>query len=202
MKLAAKAEVVGLNFQDALRIETEWTLTQKIKKNGEPTKQKQWNYIFLCKFCNKEIKVRKYEVKYSMGSCKKCADLEKLKKAVPLAKKINTKQDYLALFNSFKQHAKKEGKSFSLTFDEFLKFTKINNCGYCNLEIKWAKNALWRTGYKYNLDRKDNNIGYTEENCFPCCKDCNYIKGNRFTFDEFMLLSPILTNIQNNRKNS
>jgi hypothetical protein len=28
------------------------------------------------------------------------------------------------------------------------------------------------------IDRKDNGIGYVSSNCVPCCKHCNYVKGN------------------------
>ena len=27
------------------------------------------------------------------------------------------------------------------------------------------------------IDRLDSNVCYTVENCRPCCKDCNYMKG-------------------------
>ena len=28
------------------------------------------------------------------------------------------------------------------------------------------------------IDRIDSAIGYVEDNCVPCCKHCNYVKGN------------------------
>ena len=36
---------------------------------------------------------------------------------------------------------------------------------------------------KYNLDRKDNSIGYSKNNCVVCCSTCNYIKGDKFTYE-------------------
>jgi 5-methylcytosine-specific restriction endonuclease McrA len=35
------------------------------------------------------------------------------------------------------------------------------------------------------LDRIDSSIGYTIENCVPCCKDCNIMK-NAKGYDEFI----------------
>ena len=34
------------------------------------------------------------------------------------------------------------------------------------------------------IDRLDSSVGYTEENCVPCCGVCNIMK-NRFTTDTF-----------------
>jgi hypothetical protein len=28
------------------------------------------------------------------------------------------------------------------------------------------------------IDRVDNTVGYTKENCVSCCKHCNYVKGD------------------------
>ena len=35
------------------------------------------------------------------------------------------------------------------------------------------------------IDRIENDVGYADSNCVPCCKHCNYVKGNlsRKNFD-------------------
>ena len=68
-----------------------------------------------------------------------------------------------------------------LSFSEFLEFTKITKCHYCNAEIHWSK----RTRSAYNLDRMDNKLAYTKENCVVCCKRCNFGKGSNFTYEEW-----------------
>lgn len=35
------------------------------------------------------------------------------------------------------------------------------------------------------IDRVDNGLGYTKDNCVPCCKPCNYAKSN-WPYDEFL----------------
>lgn len=75
----------------------------------------------------------------------------------------------------------------SLTYEEFMGFTKIDSCHYCSAKIKWVTRACDREklGYSYNLDRKDNDIGYTKDNCVVCCGRCNFAKGSSFTYEEW-----------------
>jgi hypothetical protein len=37
-------------------------------------------------------------------------------------------------------------------------------------------------------DRLDNNKGHTKDNIVPCCKQCNMIKNNFFTSEEFKMI--------------
>jgi phage-related protein len=65
----------------------------------------------------------------------------------------------------------------SLTFEEFLEFTKIGHCHYCGNPITWNSYRHKQKGYNgYNLDRKDNGGGYAKDNCVVCCEVCNYMK--------------------------
>jgi len=82
---------------------------------------------------------------------------------------------------------KKEGST--LTYEEFLEFTKQPACFYCGGALKWQP---YESNQNYNLDRKDNNKGYTKENCAVCCKTCNYAKGNRYTFEEWVAMTKAL----------
>lgn len=77
-----------------------------------------------------------------------------------------------ALYGKYKRRAKQRNLSFFLTFDKFKELTK-ENCYYCGIEPKQVhKQATCR--YIFNgIDRKNSNIGYTEENSVPCCGTCN-----------------------------
>lgn len=79
---------------------------------------------------------------------------------------------------------RKKQKSFELTFEEFMSFVEIKNCHYCNDLIKWVKHT-GNGQHRYNLDRKNSNLGYSIENCVVCCKACNYMKGSEFSYEEF-----------------
>lgn len=70
---------------------------------------------------------------------------------------------------------------------EYTDFEKLINgeCYYCG-DVK--SNKLIKKNYKpfyYNgIDRVNNEIGYTKENCVSCCEFCNKAKRN-ITIDEF-----------------
>jgi len=92
-----------------------------------------------------------------------------------------------SLFAIYKSNAKRGEKNFDLTLEQFKEITS-SNCYYCNAVpsqiIGLAEISRWGD-YVYNgIDRKDNLIGYTNDNCVPCCNICNWAKSNR-TFEEF-----------------
>lgn len=60
-------------------------------------------------------------------------------------------------------NAKLRGIDFQLTREEFDKIISLE-CVYCG--------SIDGVG----VDRVDNNIGYTQSNCSPCCTKCNMMK--------------------------
>jgi len=80
-------------------------------------------------------------------------------------KSVNTRLDAL------KRAAVTRGIEWHLTDDE-AKAMLVLPCVYCDhLDLEVRVNGI---------DRLDSAKGYTTENCRPCCKNCNYMKG---TFD-------------------
>lgn len=84
----------------------------------------------------------------------------------------------------YKRCAKNRDLSFNLTNEEVYTFF-TNDCHYCG--------AYPATVYKhksgnfvYNgIDRKDNDLGYTKENCVSCCKMCNLAKRD-VSYEDFL----------------
>jgi len=76
-------------------------------------------------------------------------------------------------------------------------------CHYCGEPIFWDKHEEPKNSPKrrsgHNFDRKDNSKGYEVNNIIPCCGSCNKTRGDRFTYEEFMLIAPILKTIRMNR---
>ena len=71
-------------------------------------------------------------------------------------------------FYILRSGAKARKISCDLTLVEYLKMTEEQKCFYC-------AGALPEQGG--GLDRKNSTLGYTTENCVPCCGDCNTIRG-------------------------
>jgi hypothetical protein len=76
-----------------------------------------------------------------------------------------------ARLNAVKSAAEKRGIQWNLTDDE-AKVMLVSPCIYCkHIDLEVRVNGI---------DRLDSGKSYTTENCRPCCKNCNYMKG---TFD-------------------
>lgn len=79
---------------------------------------------------------------------------------------------------------KKKSAERRLYFDlDFLLFKKLtfSNCFYCG---EAPSNYTKFYGFKYSgIDRVDNNYGYIETNCVPCCKHCNWMKSSMSGYD-------------------
>jgi len=98
----------------------------------------------------------------------------------------------------------------TLSYKELLTLIPANGvgeCAYCGESVLWlpydrkqigaVPNGNRATGH--NLDRKDNQGGYSLANVVVCCGDCNRTRGDRFSYDEFLLLAPALREIRRER---
>ena len=87
-------------------------------------------------------------------------------------------------YHQYKKRAKKSNLIFEFTEEDCKSFYETN-CTYCNDKIKGI-----------GIDRLDNSIGYTKDNCVPCCSTCNYMK-HILNFEDFK--KHILKIIENNK---
>lgn len=141
-----------------------------------------------CYSCLDLVKRRLSGLDKWSGLCKRCSNLIKLEKARTVPNPADGKP-YEALYNNLVYKASKRGVSANITYLEFLEFTRIKECHYCNTVIKWSIRNLLKNGSKSNLDRKDNLIGYSKENCVVCCWKCNNSKGNRYSYEEWYTMN-------------
>lgn len=111
----------------------------------------------------------------------------------------NKKRPFESRYNTLLKNAKSRGYDIDLTYEQYLKFTKILNCHYCELPLIWHPYTSQECStYRSNLDRKDNNLGYSVENCVVCCWFCNDLKGRRLNYKQMMLLKSGLIEIRKN----
>lgn len=81
-------------------------------------------------------------------------------------------------YTSLKNKAKERRLILSISNEEYLSIVESNECHYC-------QSTLPNVGY--GLDRKYSNIGYTLDNCVPCCTCCNEEKGT-IDYDDYIAL--------------
>lgn len=163
-------------------------IREKAKLKRE--KEKSMRLKKLCPSCNKEMH-------YTNQSNLQ----ESIKKQLKCKSCVHKDAPYEYLFNSLIYRCKQRRISCDLIYQEFLEFTKIIACQYCQAKIEWVpynSNKSLR-GYKYNLDRMNNNFGYTKLNCCVCCSMCNKVKSNVFTYSEMVELGKIIKTIQEMR---
>lgn len=95
------------------------------------------------------------------------------------------------LYNhAYKSRAVAKGLEFTLSEERFRELTQ-QSCHYCGVPpngkytVRNRKSHEVVSEYTYNgLDRKNPEIGYTEENVVPCCGVCNHAK-HTMTYEEF-----------------
>jgi len=119
--------------------------------------------------------------------CKYC-ECRKPKKRIP--KEVYTKfykeHKKESALRSYKKIDKKKGFVNDLTFSYLLEQLD-KHCVYC--------------GYpSTGLDRIDNSLGHTQNNCIPCCKECNIARMNNFSHQEMFILGLSIKQIKDNRK--
>lgn len=94
------------------------------------------------------------------------------------------------VYATYASGARMKDLEFFLSHDEFRLLTK-GNCHYCNVEPSNKIQSNNRE-YIYNgIDRKNNDLGYTIDNCVPCCTQCNKAKRN-LSYEELSEFSGLL----------
>jgi len=123
----------------------------------------------------------------------------------PPAKKTSRPAFERRVYKIYEINSIKRGFKFKLSMEEFTALIYLN-CFYCGAK---PYNKMTNTGsngkkinfvlYYSGIDRKDNKKGYTPDNVVPCCKRCNRIKSDLFTFEEMLKLSKFLQGLPKDR---
>lgn len=85
------------------------------------------------------------------------------------------------MYHHYKKHAEDKNRNFDLTLDQFYEIIK-KDCHYCGSKPKI--NSIYSEKYGKNkipepfngVDRIDSSLGYSVNNCLPCCEKCNKMK--------------------------
>jgi hypothetical protein len=185
-----KLDIIGQRF-GKLVVES---LESNGKKRGSYPK-------FKCKCdCGKYTYLSRSTLRSGNTKSCGCGYWETRKKATDAMKKVKTKEDGYAYVTSivctYRHAAKARNLEFNLSHDDIANIV-FKNCEYCGMEpSNWTKSMEKRCSStrKHNgIDRKDNNLGYTIDNCVPCCYTCNRAKYTK-SYDDFKLWIKMLVN--------
>lgn len=134
-------------------------------------------YICSCKTnnCPNPIRIWSSSSRHC-GYCNDCADLR------------NRRKPYTYLFSSFINAQKHRNVKVDLDFEQFVSLCEDEVCHYCGSETIRDKHRAKKQSNAYMIDRKNNLLSYTIDNCVSCCWKCNDLKSDKFTYDEFLKL--------------
>lgn len=132
-------------------------------------------YRVVCNNCGTEgIKWASFIYATASGKlkgCKNCYDLSlRRSDEEPAMKKM---------YRSYRGNAKSRTIDFTLKYTDFCRIAK-ENCFYCDAEPTERTGLKeWQAKVALNgIDRANNSLGYTTDNCVACCYDCNRSKSN------------------------
>jgi len=145
------------------------------------------------KSCGKKRRRRYWQVECT--NCKSRRTIESTNLLPPAGGKCQSCWGYdkgfsglKELYDTYVRNAANYDRPFLLSIEEMKDITSMA-CHYCGSPptlIKKTKAKSCWGHYCYNgIDRRDNEIGYTKENCLPCCKICNRAKNN-MTYKDFV----------------
>lgn len=142
-------------------------------KESRKVRKKEWKEENYDKYAMAWMNYRERQKNENLNEyLRKCAEYQKhWREENPekmLVLKESHKKSASHQYQIYSKNAIKKNVEFSLIFEDFQTITN-NNCFYCD-----ESNPRGFQG----IDRKDQTVGYVRENCIPCCKMCNYLKGS------------------------
>lgn len=135
----------------------------------ENTARRQKRIVAKCE-CGDE---RRYdEYRFVSGKATQCPPCAYSERGLSISNASSGWDNWLY---SYTKNAESRGIEWDLSVMQFTDLCK-RKCFYC--EAKPARRTHRRNPIFANgVDRLDSSIGYTTENCVPCCSTCNRMKG-------------------------
>ena len=130
-------------------------------------------YIFKCTCGNEIILLGSNVVSGNTKSCG-CFQHRYMKEHNLLPNNLGVKR---MIIKQYTRHAKDRNIKYDLSEEKFIELIEqpCHYCGATKTNIIKTKNC--KQGYPYTgIDRIDSVKGYTDENCVPCCGQCNKAK--------------------------
>jgi ribosomal protein L34E len=95
------------------------------------------------------------------------------------------------LYRMLCKSAKERGLKVELTYEQYRdKIATQPRCHHCGKKLKWVKHG--ESASSPNVDRKNNNKGYSLSNVVASCPRCNFARGRNFSYKEWNLMTKVL----------
>ena len=154
----------------------------EVGQEGKHKRVLSWNkneprhkkYTMECVLCGYKTQT---SIKSFYNSCKSCSTYK-------VGSNKNSPEE--TLWKRYEWKAKQAGQVFEVSSETFARLLH-SDCFYCGAEPKQEFVMKRKTDnyLLYNgVDRKENDLGYTESNCVACCWVCNQAKSN-IGFDDW-----------------
>lgn len=184
-----------------ISISTEQCLCRKCKQIKSPydfyTSNKHW-----CKEClklksrlerinNRKAFNEKRRLEYhnnTNGRRDKLLNRQKVQREDILSKQRKRRRTVEGKYKTFLDNSSRRKFEVSISLEDYRSLVEDCLCIYCGNKLPEAGSGL---------DRKDCSIGYTKDNCVPCCITCNRIKGNSITYNEMFEVIKLLKKLRN-----
>lgn len=102
----------------------------------------------------------------------------------------NYKRSFKGRYSTLKYEAKKRNLDVTITLEQYKQVIENNVCVYCEYPLNETSGGL---------DRLDSSKGYSIDNVAPCCKECNAMKNNFWTYKEFMEIGKVIKTLKDRK---
>lgn len=164
-----------------------WKILERVPWAPE-TKGGAW-WVAECLECNEIYRVKGANIRRGLSKrCVKCGcgHGHAAQKGQVRTKRTAAQSAHHYLFLKLRKEARKRGLEWGLTPDQ-VQTLVLSNCAHCGAKPSLAckplahlglsqKRAADATITRNGIDRLDPELGYTEQNCVPCCEICNTSK--------------------------
>jgi hypothetical protein len=137
-----------------------------------------------CRDCYREDHKRRYDLNPEPAKEQSRIYQKKYRHRVRLFERSVEGRHKMLRKRLYKENVPKTDMLWSINF--YRELIHDNTCHYCGLELNI---------YGAALDRMNNDLAHLCYNVVPCCKFCNARKMDDLSYEEMMLLAPILRQI-------
>jgi hypothetical protein len=201
MAIVKKENLVGLTF-GRLTVVEEMPPKEPNKRGKRPS----WKCM--CSCGDPEPVVIRDGSKLKSGNSKSCGCLKKEKAAKRMSdwQATGAGRTYEPRIASAMGVFRAKYTDGDLQFDDFYSLSQLP-CFYCNQEPSNVREIVFPNSsafyaqncrFVYNgLDRVNNDLPHSKDNCVPCCKECNLSKRNMTITDFLWMVEHIYLNRHN-----